>query len=127
MATVGISLTVGTRLTDGAGYKTGERSATNKQIGDQVAALATAKSGADKTAFEAALAQLVTDGATPTQAHVTAANSAYTTYAADIAAVSLPGDMIVIFNTTNVASVNDFKRALDAALQAALASGTLTA
>jgi hypothetical protein len=38
----------------------------------------------DKTAFEAALATLVADGATPTQAHVTAANSAYTTFKADL-------------------------------------------
>jgi hypothetical protein len=40
----------------------------------------------DKTAFEAALATLVADGASPTQAHVTAANSAYTTFKGDLVA-----------------------------------------
>ena len=37
-----------------------------------------------KVAYEAALATLVADGATPTQAHVTAANSAYASYLAHI-------------------------------------------
>ena len=35
---------------------------------------------ADKVAWEAALAVLVADGASPTQAHVTTANNAYTTF-----------------------------------------------
>src|SRR5207237_260115 len=34
----------------------------------------------DKAAFEAALAVCVADGASPTQAHVTSANNAYTTF-----------------------------------------------
>jgi hypothetical protein len=40
----------------------------------------------DKAAFEAALATLVADGASPTQAHVTTANNAYTTFKGDLVA-----------------------------------------
>jgi hypothetical protein len=39
----------------------------------------------NKTAFEAALAVLVADGASPTQAHVTTANTAYTTHLVELA------------------------------------------
>jgi hypothetical protein len=39
---------------------------------------------ADRAAFEAALAVCVADGASPTQAHVTTANSTYTTLKADL-------------------------------------------
>jgi hypothetical protein len=39
---------------------------------------------ADRAAFEAALAVCVADGASPTQAHVTSANNAYTTFKADL-------------------------------------------
>ena len=38
----------------------------------------------NRAAFESALAVCVADGATPTQAHVTAANSAWTTFAAGL-------------------------------------------
>jgi hypothetical protein len=38
----------------------------------------------NKAAFESALATLVADGASPTQAHVTAANSAYATMKPDL-------------------------------------------
>src|SRR5690349_2153136 len=40
--------------------------------------------GAARAAFEAAVAVLVADGASPTQAHVTTANSALTTYRAQL-------------------------------------------
>lgn len=41
-----------------------------------------------RTAFEATLATLVADGAAPTQAHVTAANNAYTTLQGNLASVT---------------------------------------
>lgn len=65
----------------------------------------------DRTAFEATLATLVADAGSPTQAHVTSANSAYTTMqtalaavVADIAAVPAAADVVLSINTTNVAA-----------------------
>jgi hypothetical protein len=40
--------------------------------------------GTDRAAFEAALVVCVADGASPTQAHVTAVNNAYTTFKYDL-------------------------------------------
>lgn len=75
---------------------------------------------AAQTAFEATLATLVADGASPTQAHVTAANTAYTTMktalatvTADITALPSVADVIVSFNAPNVVSKNALKLALD--------------
>jgi hypothetical protein len=64
------------------------------------------------TAFETALAQLVTDGASPTQAHVTSANNAYTTYKAAVTAYvaavqgSVSADVTLLVNTANVTKKN---------------------
>lgn len=55
-----------------------------------------ASNSTDGAAFTAALATLVADGASPTQAHVTACNNAWTTYKADIDA-----------QTINVAAINE--------------------
>ena len=71
-------------------------------------------------AFEAALATLVADGASPTQAHVTSVNNAYTTYktaqttyVADVAALSttaaaagVSADVTLLVNSGNVTKKN---------------------
>lgn len=67
---------------------------------------------ADKAAFETALATLVADGALPTQAHVTAANTAYTTFKADITAVPATADVVISFNATNVVTKAALKLAV---------------
>lgn len=76
--------------------------------------------------FAAALAVLVADGATPTQAHVTTANNAYTALAAQYTLMTA-GDVTALVNLTNVTSRNILKAALDKLLQTAAASGTVTA
>lgn len=115
MATVGITITK-----DSTGFQA------TAGIGDQVAAVAAAQ-GAHKTSFETALATLVADGASPTQAHVTSANSAYTTLKTDIGAMNLPsGCAILIYDTANVTNFNDLKNALAAALNAVRGNGTLS-
>lgn len=64
------------------------------------------------TAFETALATLVSDGASPTQAHVTAANNAYTTYKTAVSAYqtavqgSVAADVTLLVNTGNVTKKN---------------------
>jgi hypothetical protein len=67
----------------------------------------------DKTAFEAALAALVADGATPTQAHVTTANNAYTTFKADLAAPPTNRDVVLSFETTAVVTKTYLRRAVE--------------
>jgi stress response protein SCP2 len=78
----------------------------------------TTAQGADLTAVTNAVATLVADGASPTQAHVTALNSAYTTLkaavnaistatvAADVTALStvLQGDEIALYNQASALS-----------------------
>lgn len=84
---------------------------------------------ADAIPVAAALAVLVADAASPTQAHVTTLNNAYTTLAADIAAlnVAITGDVQITWDTTKVTTITQLKRAFDAALQAAAGGGILTA
>lgn len=66
------------------------------------------------TALAAAMAVLVTDGASPTQAHVTTANAALP---------AVQGDLNVSFDSTKITTINQLKRACDALLQAARGSG----
>lgn len=75
-----------------------------------------ANSGTDGgTALADAIAVLVADGATPTQAHVTTANAALTAF-------NTP-HVVVTYDTTAVTNLNQLKRAFDAALRQAQASG----
>lgn len=60
-----------------------------------------------------ALAVLVADAATPTQAHVTTLNTA----------VNRQDSVVVSIDTTAITSVNQLKRALHEALRTAQASG----
>lgn len=66
------------------------------------------------TALAAAMAVLVADAASPTQAHVTTANAALPT---------VQGDLQVSYDNTKITTVNQLKRACDALLQAARGSG----
>lgn len=66
------------------------------------------------TALAAAMAVLVADAASPTQAHVTTANAALPT---------VQGDLQVSFDTTAITTINQLKRACDALLQAARGAG----
>lgn len=114
-------------------------SATLGNAADPVAALAAvttavaAAKGADKTAFESALATLVADGASPTQAHVTAANSAYTTLAADIAAINttaatatLNADVTLMFDPAKVVTNTTLAHVMRQLLRLVSGSATLT-
>lgn len=66
------------------------------------------------TALAAAMAVLVADGATPTQAHVTTANGALPT---------VQGDFQVSYDAAKITTINQLKRACDALLQAARGAG----
>lgn len=65
--------------------------------------------------FETALATLVADGASPTQAHVTAANNAYTAIKA-----IWTKDFVVDYDRTNIATDPNKRIAVQAALAAML-------
>jgi hypothetical protein len=84
------------------------------------------------TALEAALTTLVADGASPTQAHVTAVNDAYTTYEADIAtqtaAITAAQAAPVLVNVVaaTVLTYSNLTRAIASVLQRFAGSGLLT-
>lgn len=81
---------------------------------------------ADKTAFEAALAVCVADGASPTQGHVNSANSAYTTLAADMPAsgISSAGsDVVLSVDLARVTSVSSLRVAVETLIRGFIASG----
>jgi hypothetical protein len=94
--------------------------------------LVAAAQGAHKTSFEAALAVLVADGASPTQAHVTTANNAYTTLKGDIDAIVTTGivisaDLTLMFDPAKVVTRTHLARALERLLRVVEGSDTLTA
>jgi hypothetical protein len=68
--------------------------------------------------FEAALAVLVADGASPTQAHVTTANNAYTNVKAIWAK-----DLVVDYDRANINTANLKQQALRAMFQQMLNVG----
>lgn len=82
------------------------------------------QNNSSKTAFEAALAQLVTDGASPTQTHVTTANNAYTAY--KVYLTNLGDDVSLLFNATNVTSRSALRAILTKLLRQVEGSGILT-
>src|SRR5437764_1308700 len=95
------------------------------RVGDvrhDVDPIVTSTYAASKTAFEAALATLVADGASPTEAHATAVNSAYTTLAADLASRPTKTDVVLSYDTTNVPSASVLRKAINA-LQDYVAGG----
>lgn len=66
------------------------------------------------TALATAMAVLVTDGASPTQAHVTTANAALS---------AVQGDVSITFDNAKITTINQLKRAFEKALQIARGSG----
>lgn len=80
---------------------------------------------ADQTAFEAALATLVADAVSPTQAHVTAVNSAYTTLKADFAAVAPSTDLLLSINLAQISTIRVLRLALERIVSAMRSSGYL--
>lgn len=109
------------------------------QIADTVPASTTtadlATLATDQTAFESALATLVADGASPTQAHVTAANDAYTTMQTDLAAVvadlaaSPPSgamDVVLSVDTTACPTIACLRQAVDRLVNSLAGSSYLT-
>jgi len=68
--------------------------------------------------FEAALATLVADGASPTQAHVTAANNAYTNVKAIWAK-----DLVIDYDRANINTANLKNQAIRAVVQQMLNVG----
>lgn len=94
MASVSKKVTIGSIAANGVPFSTDV-----KGTGDQAALAVT---------FAAALAVLVADGASPTQAHVTTANTAYTALAA-----TLGGDINVTVNTTTVNTRNKLNHFMD--------------
>lgn len=76
----------------------------------------------DDTDVTAAVGVLVADGASPTQAHVTDLDDAYTIYLATVTAyqsTSLSGNVAVSIDTSVVTTLRELKAALDAIYLAA--------
>lgn len=79
-------------------------------------------------ALSAAIAVLVADGASPTQAHVTTANDALTAFAADLAAgtPSANRDVIISYDAATVVTKTALREAVRSALQVIEGSSALT-
>lgn len=87
---------------------------------------ATAVGAAPSTAaVEAAVAVLLADGASPTQAHVNTLSAAWITLKALVDAVTTPptGNLVVLYDDAVITDGNRFKSSLDGALQAARSRG----
>lgn len=81
-------------------------------------------SSADYSTVTADIAVLVADGASPTQGHVNTLNTDYGAVSGSINT----GDVTVIWDTTNITSINQLRAALDAVIFAAQSgyAGALT-
>lgn len=80
------------------------------------------------TTMASTMATLVADGAAPTQAHVTAANNAYTALAASYASLKAQvngRDFMVIVNLAKITSKNALLAVWNAALNIFSGSGTV--
>lgn len=117
MARLALSLSAGSTVIGSENF------GAHKADVDPVPATSAATYAADKAAFEAALAVCVADGATPTQAHVTAANSAYTTFKADLGGATVTQDLVVSFDKAKISSISSLRAALNRVLQAAASAG----
>lgn len=97
------------------------RASGGSQVGAVSDVLNASGTATAQAAVASAVATLVADGASPTQAHVTALNSAWSTLNSDIAAGSLAqaGDVVVSFNATTVKSVTELRRVLLKAVEMA--------
>lgn len=72
-----------------------------------------ARASEDGADVVSAVATLVADAATPTQAHVTALTTAQ----------ARAGDLVLQWNTTNITTLTQLKKAVAAALQQAAGNG----
>ncbi len=82
----------------------------NQSLTDNAFSVQSKGDGADVVS---AVATLVADAATPTQAHVTALTTA----------IARQGDVVLTFNTTNITSLTKLRAAVNAALQQAAGNG----
>ncbi len=82
----------------------------NANRGDNTYLATVSEDGAD---IVSAVATLVADGATPTQAHVTALTTA----------IARQGDVVLLFNTTNITTLTQLRAAVAALLQQAAGNG----
>jgi hypothetical protein len=105
-----------------------------KEASAPITTMKAANAAIDYTAFAAALAVLVADGASPTQAHVTTANNAWTTLKAlvDTAiadALLVPAvsaDVVLVINGTQVVTKNKLDEILRGMRQLIEGSSLLT-
>lgn len=105
MARNAVSCKVQARLANGTAVITGHARPVDPVNG--------ATTAADQAAVAAAVATLVADAASPTQAHVTTLNSAWGTLAADIAPVPAAADVVISYNATTVVSRDTLRQAVD--------------
>lgn len=82
----------------------------------------------DYTAFAAALAVCVADGASPTQAHVTTTNGAWATLKAliDAATGQVSANLVVTVDKANIGTISKLRAAFNDLLRAAEGSGQFT-
>jgi uncharacterized membrane protein len=123
MAVSAIKVTLGTSLGEGK-----FNSATSYPADPVVTAAAVPSTAA----VAAAVAALVADGATPTQAHVTTLNTAWgtlltaiTTYETAVQS-SASGNLVILIDTAVITTSNAVKWAISQALQAAKNLGIVT-
>lgn len=96
-------------------------------VGGLADVLPTSGQAAAKTAFEATLATLVADAGSPSQAHVTAANDAYTTLAATLGSFPTGGaDVVVSIDSATVLTRTNLMHALEKIKQAFAGTNYLT-
>lgn len=123
MAKIAVSATLGASLGEG-NY--------NTSTGLKPDPVAAAAAAPDSTALAAAMAVLVADGASPTQAHVTTADAALTTFLAAqtvyTAAVqaSVAGNLVLLIDTAVLTTSNAIRACIRAALQQAKNLGIVT-
>lgn len=100
------------------------------QVSDPVAAISAGKPST--AALDAAMATLVADGASPTQAHVTAANSALTAFETALtayytaSAANFGANVTLLIDSTAVTKINQLKSAVAALLRQAASATSLT-
>jgi hypothetical protein len=130
MARISVGLKVKSSL---LGQGTGANFRNVGHFADVTQTVSSTAVAADIAAVDAAVATLVADGATPTQAHVTTLNTAQGTLDTDWAALlaGLPGipaaaDVVLSYNATNVVSKNILLRAIDRLVEVVKGSGDLT-
>lgn len=147
MARSSVAITLGQALPGGQyNARTGASGPVSVDVATAVADLATLTTnvatvtGTLTTNVAAAVAVLVADGASPTQAHVNTLNTAWGLLATAIAALSTAAvsadltlvsaddaaDLVVDFNTSTVSSLNAVKAAMLAVERLLLGSTTVT-